>query len=162
MPGWVRVTARLSGRTSTCGRRHAAPTPYPCARWFLLRHAARHPSSADFRQRPRSRRQRWHGVRRPCAARYGHSCLLLDDLIARICAEHGVTEAGLRSRSGARRLADIRARIAMKCRIFGSASRSGLAQRFDRRVASLSKAVTRREGPKLANKPDPAPNTARR
>jgi REP element-mobilizing transposase RayT len=69
----------------------------------------------------------------------------LDDLIARICAEHGVTEADLRSRSRARRFADVRARIAMECRVSGSGNLSVLARRFDRHVASLSKAVARRE-----------------
>lgn len=69
----------------------------------------------------------------------------LDELIARICAEEGVTEADLRSRSRARRLADIRARIAMVCRASGSCTLSLLARRFDRHLASLSKAVVRRE-----------------
>ncbi len=69
----------------------------------------------------------------------------LDELIARICAEHGVTEADLRSRSRARRFADVRAQIAMECRISGSGTLSVLARRFDRHVASLSKAVVRRE-----------------
>jgi REP element-mobilizing transposase RayT len=72
----------------------------------------------------------------------------LDELIARICAQEGVTEADLRSRSRARRLAGIRARIAMECRACGFGSLSLLARRFDRHVASLSKAVTRREGSK--------------
>jgi REP element-mobilizing transposase RayT len=72
----------------------------------------------------------------------------LDELIARICVEEGVTEADLRSRSRARRFAGIRARIALECRDSGFSSLSVLARRFDRHVASLSKAVTRREGSK--------------
>ncbi len=72
----------------------------------------------------------------------------LDDLIARICATHGVTEAELRSRSRARRFADVRARIAMECRASGSGTLSVLARRFERHVASLSKSVSRRDGSK--------------
>jgi hypothetical protein len=72
----------------------------------------------------------------------------LDQLIGRICAQEGVTEFELRNRSRARRLTDVRVRIALECRSARLGSMSDLARRFDRHVASLCKAVARRSEPK--------------
>lgn len=69
----------------------------------------------------------------------------LEELIRHVCAEEGVPESALRGPSRNRRLAGVRARIAADAVESGVATMSEVARRFDRHVASLAKAASRRE-----------------
>jgi putative transposase len=73
--------------------------------------------------------------------------IAFDELVRQICTDEHVAEAALRSHSRDRRLTRIRTRIATEAVASGTASLSDVARRFNRHVASLTKAISRRKAP---------------
>ncbi|MCL4779927.1 MAG: transposase [Gammaproteobacteria bacterium] len=69
--------------------------------------------------------------------------IALEKLVQQICRQENVAEAALRSHSRDRHLVRIRIRIATEAVASGTASLSEVARRFNRHVASLSKAINR-------------------
>ena len=68
--------------------------------------------------------------------------LALDDLAARIAAQHGLTMEILCSSSRARHIARVRAIIAWQAQVLGVATLSDVARRFGRSVAAISLAIS--------------------
>ncbi|MBL8197414.1 MAG: transposase [Chromatiales bacterium] len=80
---------------------------------------------------------------RSAMAKTGDEQMSLDELVRRICIDEHVAEAALRSPSRDRRLVRIRTRIANEAVASGAASLSQVARRFNRHVASMTKAISR-------------------
>ena len=68
--------------------------------------------------------------------------LALDDLAARIAAQHGLTMEILCSPSRARHIARVRATIAWQAQVLGVATLSDVARRFGRSAAAISLAIS--------------------
>lgn len=68
--------------------------------------------------------------------------LALDDLAARIAAQHGLTMEILCSSSRARHIARLRAIIAWQAQVLGVATLSDVARRFGRSAAAISLAIS--------------------
>ncbi|MCP4000509.1 MAG: transposase [Gammaproteobacteria bacterium] len=67
----------------------------------------------------------------------------LNELITRICGQHGVTESELAAKRGPHHFSSIRAEIALRASETGLASISEVARRFNRSQPSLSRSVQR-------------------
>ena len=67
----------------------------------------------------------------------------LEEIVARICAEHGTTELALTEKTRIRSNAKIRARIAMAAIDTGAATLATIARRFNRSESVLSRCLTR-------------------
>jgi REP element-mobilizing transposase RayT len=79
----------------------------------------------------------------PETTRTDNGQIALDELVRQICIDEHVAEAALRGRSRDRRLVRIRTRIATEAVASGAASLSEVARRFNRHVASMTKAISR-------------------